>query len=121
LNGKLKVLVVDDSHGACELLRRYLEKRGHEVCSAHDGESALRLVQRFRPDVLVLDIRLPDMNGYELMQSFKKMDRIRGAKFIGVSGYGDGAPADVSTSFDHFLEKPLDLARLGSLLVGRQK
>jgi two-component system CheB/CheR fusion protein len=118
LSGKLKVLVVDDSHGACELLRRYLERHGHEVCSAYDGESALRLAQQFRPDVFVLDIRLPDMNGYELMQSFKQMDGIRRAKFIGVSGYGEDAPADVSTSFDHFLEKPLDLDRLGSLLSG---
>jgi PAS domain S-box-containing protein len=116
LSGKLKVLVVDDSHGACELLRRYLEKRGHEVCAAHDGESALQVAQRFRPDVFVLDIRLPDINGYELMQRFRQIDGIRGAKFIAVSGYGaDGAP-DGSPRFDHFLEKPLDLAQLGSLL-----
>ena len=116
LSGKLKVLVVDDSHGACELLRRYLEKRGHEVCSAHDGVSALRLAQQFRPDVLVLDIRLPDINGYELMQRFREMDTIRRARFIAVSGYGDGAPADLSASFDHFLEKPLNLEQLNALL-----
>ena len=76
----------------------------------------MRLAQRFRPDVLVLDIRLPDINGYELMQRFREMDTIRRARFIAVSGYGDGAPADLSTSFDHFLEKPLNLEQLNALL-----
>jgi PAS domain S-box-containing protein len=118
LSGKLKVLVVDDSHGACELLRRYLEKRGHEVCAAHDGESAFHVAQQFRPDVFVLDIRLPDINGYELMQRFRQMDGIGRAKFIAMSGYGADGAADGSPRFDHFLEKPLDLDRLGSLLSG---
>jgi CheY-like chemotaxis protein len=116
LSGKLKVLVVDDSYAACELLRRYLEKRGHEVRSAHDGQSALPLAQRFRPDVLVLDIRLPDMNGYELMQRLKGIDGVGRANFIAVSGYYDDAPGESSVKFDHFLEKPLDMAQLEALL-----
>jgi PAS domain S-box-containing protein len=110
---KLRILLVDDSHNACQFLTGFLEKRGHEVRFAYDGQSALCLAQEFRPDAIVLDIRLPDMNGYELMQRLKKMDGLSRATFIGVSGYFAAAS---STEFDHFFEKPLDTARLDDLL-----
>jgi PAS domain S-box-containing protein len=114
---KLRVLLVDDSHSACELLRRFLAKRGHDVRSAHDGRSALPLAQQFRPDVVVLDIRLPDINGYELMRRLKETDGIGRAMFIAVSGYRDDqAPGQAAMEFDHFLEKPLDMTQLEALL-----
>jgi PAS domain S-box-containing protein len=117
LAGKRKVLVVDDSHAGCELLRRYLEKRGHEVRTAHDGESALRLAQQFGPDAIVLDIRLPDMNGYELMRRLRETNGFGSAQFIAVSGYrDDDALEQNSARFDHFLEKPIALAHLDALL-----
>ena len=117
---KLKVLLVDDSHSTCELLRRFLAKRGHEVRSAHDGQAAVPLAQQFRPDVIVLDLRLPDMNGYELMRRLKQTDGVAKAAFIGVSGYrDDDAPGQEAVQFDHFLEKPLDLAQLEALLRSR--
>jgi CheY-like chemotaxis protein len=117
---KLKVLLVDDSHSSCELLRRFLAKRGHEVRSAHDGQAAVPLAQQFRPDVIVLDLRLPDMNGYELMRRLKQTEGVAKATFIGVSGYrDDNAPGRESVQFDHFLEKPLDLAQLEALLRSR--
>ena len=112
---KLRVLLVDDSHNACKFLTAFLEKRGHEVRSAHDGESAISIAQDFRPDVILLDIRLPDMNGYELMQRLKKLDVTNGARFIALSGYLDG-DAPGSAEFDHFFEKPLDTGRLETLL-----
>jgi PAS domain S-box-containing protein len=113
--GKLRVLLVDDSHNACKFLTAFLEKRGHEVCSAYDGGSALSLATEFRPEVILLDIRLPDMNGYELMERLKALDSSNGAKFIALSGYRDG-DAPGSMEFDHFLEKPLDTAHLDGLL-----
>jgi PAS domain S-box-containing protein len=114
LNGKRKILVVDDSHSACELLRRYLEKRGHEVRTAHDGKSALRLAEQFRPEAIVLDIRLPDMNGYELMRRLRETNGFDSVKFIAVSGYRQ--PADQRTrEFDHYLEKPLNMDQLTAL------
>jgi len=117
MNGKIKALVVDDSHSACELMRRFMEKRGYEVCLAYDGESAMRAVQQFRPDVVVVDIRLPDMNGYELMRRLREMDGAGRARFIGVSGYrDDDLPGQADVNFDHFLEKPLDLSQLETLL-----
>jgi len=111
---KLRILLVDDSHNACQFLTGFLEKRGYEVRSAYDGQSALCFAQEFRPDAILLDIRLPDMNGYELMQRLKNMDGMSRAMFIGVSGYYDAASQ--SSEFDHFFEKPLDTARLEVLL-----
>ncbi len=113
--GKMKILLVDDSHNACTFLSGFLEKRGHVVRVAYAGGSALPIAQDFHPDVILVDIRLPDMNGYELMQRLKKIDGIDGARFIALSVYHDG-DAPGSKEFDHFLEKPLDTARLETLL-----
>jgi PAS domain S-box-containing protein len=113
--GKLRVLIVDDSHNACKLMSGFLERRGHEVRSAHDGQSALALAREFTPDVILLDIRLPDMDGFQLMRRLKDLDGIDKAKFIGLSGFRDNSVRGLS-EFDHFLEKPLDMALLDTLL-----
>jgi CheY-like chemotaxis protein len=113
--GKLRILLVDDSHNACKFLSAFLEKRGHEVRSAYDGASALSLAAEFRPDLILLDIRLPDMSGYDLMERLKALGSFNGARFIALSGYRDiDAPGPVK--FDHFLEKPLDTVQLETLL-----
>jgi CheY-like chemotaxis protein len=96
-------------------LSAFLEKRGHEVRSAYDGASALSLATEFRPDLILLDIRLPDMSGYDLMERLKALGSFNGARFIALSGYRDiDAPGPVK--FDHFLEKPLDTVQLETLL-----
>jgi PAS domain S-box-containing protein len=111
---KIRVLVVDDSHNACKFLSGFIEKRGHEVRSAYDGESAILIAQDFRPNVILVDIRLPDMDGFQLMQRLKELDCINGSRFIGLSGYRDSAARTLE--FDHFLEKPLDPTHLDALL-----
>ena len=113
--GKLRVLLVDDSHNACKFLTLFLEKRGYEVRSAYDGESAIAAAQDFRPGVILVDIRLPDMDGFQLLKQFKELDCVRGSRFIGLSGYRDRENQRVK-EFDHFLEKPLDTAHLETLL-----
>jgi CheY-like chemotaxis protein len=110
-----RVLVVDDNHNACKFLSLFLEKRGYEVRAAYDGESALAIAQEFNPDVVLLDIRLPDMNGSELMRRLKGLDAINRTRFIAVSGYRDIDLAGAS-EFDHFVEKPLDPAHLDAIL-----
>ena len=117
---QLKILLVDDSHAACEMMRRFLEQRGHEIRSAHDGKSALAGAQEFRPEVILLDIRLPDMSGYELRQRLKEMLGTSITKIIGISGYEDRS-SQGSMGFDHFLEKPLDMAQLEALIQPAQR
>jgi len=116
LNGsKLRILLVDDSDAACTLLTGILERHGHEIRSVFDGESAILMARDFRPDLIFIDIRLPDMDGYELVQRLKELNGTRRARFIALSGYRAGdsrGPVD----FDHFLEKPLNVAHLNTLL-----
>ncbi len=112
-----KILLVDDSQAACSLLANWLESRGHAVRAVYDGKSALHLAQEFHPDVVLLDIRLPDMNGYQLMQRLRDLDGLGPAIFIALSGYGeDDAPGRGSVEFDYFIQKPLNIEQLDSLL-----
>ena len=69
----------------------------------------------FRPDLILLDIRLPDMSGLELMERLKATGSFNGVRFVGLSGYRD-VDAPGSVKFDHFLEKPLDRAKLETYL-----
>jgi DNA-binding response OmpR family regulator len=112
---KPRVLLVDDSHNACKFLTLFLEKRGYQVRSAHDGASAIDAAREFRPAIVVLDIRLPDMDGIHLMEELKELDAAEGARFIGLSGYPD-AWVSGSGKFDYYLEKPLDTAKLEFIL-----
>ena len=67
-----KILVVDDDKNICELLRLYLENDGYTVSLAYDGESALKVFQEFRPDIILLDIMLPKMDGWQVCREIRK-------------------------------------------------
>jgi PAS domain S-box-containing protein len=112
---KLRILLVDDSHNACTFLSGVLEKRGHEVRSAYYGESAISLVAEFRPDLFIIDICLPDMNGYDLMRRLKQLDGMGSAKFLGISGFREET-RETAPNFDSFMEKPSDIQKLERLL-----
>jgi signal transduction histidine kinase len=113
-----RVLVVDDNVDAAQMLRDFLEALGHEPAIAHDGPTALELASSFKPDIAVLDIGLPVMNGYELARRLRETlgpDKLR---LIAVTGYGqdtDRARAR-DVGFDHHLIKPIELDALLSLL-----
>jgi PAS domain S-box-containing protein len=113
-----RVLVVDDNADAAEMLCMALQHFGHEVLIASDGEQALRLVDDFHPDVAVLDIGLPGMDGYELARRL----RARGLDhclLVAVTGYGqdDDRTRTHEAGFDLHLVKPVDLMRLASLIA----
>jgi PAS domain S-box-containing protein len=113
-----RVLVVDDNVDAAHMLRDFLQALGHEPAIAHDGQAALELASSFKPDIAVLDIGLPVMNGYELARRLREQlgpDKLR---LIAVTGYGqdsDRARA-AEVGFDHHLIKPIELDALLSLL-----
>ena len=112
-----RVLIVDDNEDAADMLEFVLSHLGFVVATAHDGPSALTLAAHFAPDVALLDIGLPVMDGYELA------GRLRAEcgptlVLIAITGYGQ--PADrarsVVAGFDHHLVKPIDLERLKEIL-----
>ena len=109
-----RVLVVDDNEDGAETLRHLLEHLGYTVAVAHDGTGALHTVSSFAPDVAILDIGLPVMDGYELARHIREELGHRTPKLIALTGYGQRTDRERSRSagFDHHLVKPLDFDAL---------
>lgn len=115
----LRVLVVDDGVGAAKMLQLLVRKLGpHEVEVAHDGPSALETAQRFAPDLVLLDIGLPRMDGYEVARRMRAKEELLGARLVAVTGYGqeeDRRRSEEAGFHDHVV-KPIDLDTLKRLL-----
>jgi CheY-like chemotaxis protein len=120
-NGKAhqrRLILVDDNVDAVESLALVLTADGHEVRTAYDGETALRIAEAFRPELIILDIGLPGMDGYEVARRVRAHPDLRGAVLVALTGYGQ--PADRNRAraagFDHHFIKPADFASLQKLL-----
>src|SRR5690606_28654997 len=87
----LRILLVDDNEDATETLAEILRISGHEVRTAYDGTAALAAAPRFGPDVVILDIGLPDMSGHEVARELRAAG-LHDAVLVGLSGFG--APED---------------------------
>ncbi len=115
----LRVLVVDDNRDAAELLGSVLEVLGHTVAVEYDGRGALARAHRERPQVMLLDIGLPDTDGYALARQMRAIPEVRGAVLVALTGYGQ--PEDLrqadDAGFDHHLVKPADLGRVTDILA----
>jgi CheY-like chemotaxis protein len=114
-----RVLVADDNQDAADSLAMVLELSGHEVRAAHGGRAALTLAQTFRPDVALLDIGMPDLNGYEVAKELRREPWGTRIFLIAVTGWGqdDDRQRAKDAGFDHHLTKPLDLDTLETLLA----
>ncbi|WP_150106354.1 hybrid sensor histidine kinase/response regulator [Anaeromyxobacter dehalogenans] len=110
----LRILVVDDNEDAAELLADVLAHAGHEVRVAGDGGRGLELAVRFRPDVALLDIGLPVLDGYELAVQLRRRLGEAAPVVIGVSGYGqpNDRARSAAAGFRHHFVKPADLEAL---------
>jgi signal transduction histidine kinase len=119
LCAKLRILVVDDYPDALESLSMLLQAEGHEVDTANCGVKAVERAQAFRPQVVLLDIGLPDLDGYEVAQRLRELPETQQAVLIALTGYGQ--PEDRARSkragFDHHLLKPVDPDVLADLLA----
>jgi CheY-like chemotaxis protein len=110
--GGRRILIVDDNDDAAMSIAELLAELGHEVRVAHDGPSALDQARRFRPEVCLLDIGLPVMDGYELARRLRESRALpEGARIIAVTGYGQDADRRRSTEagFSAHVVKPVDL------------
>jgi PAS domain S-box-containing protein len=109
-DGQRRVLVVDDNVDAASSVAKILGLFGHQVKCAHDGPSALSSAQEFGPEVVVLDIGLPGMDGYEVARRLRAMERFRDISLIALTGYGqqDDRIRAEEAGFDQHLTKPVD-------------
>jgi CheY-like chemotaxis protein len=109
-----KILVVDDNDDARMLLGEALETVGHQVRTAADAVEALEIVQVFTPDVAVLDIGLPVMDGYELAGRLRAQLGAKAPRLIALTGYGqeNDRARSAEAGFDLHLVKPIDVKRL---------
>lgn len=116
--GSRRVLVVDDNIDAATSLAVILEMLGHEVSVAADGPSALAVAESFAPDLVLLDIGLPGMNGFDVCQRMRAQSWGRGAMFVALSGWGQNEHKQRARAagFDHYFIKPIDPDELQRLL-----
>ncbi len=115
-----RVLVVDDNRDAAESLEMLLRLMGAEVHTAADGQSALEAMRRLRPSVVVLDIGLPDMDGYEVARRARQEPGGGETALIALTGWGEEEDHRRSreAGIDHHLVKPVDFTALEELLRG---
>lgn len=108
-NGRCRVLVTDDNFDAAESLAMVLRLEGHEVTVAHSGAKALEMAARDRPQVIILDIGMPGVNGYEAARRIRHEAWGRHTLLIALTGWGqeDDKIRAASAGFDHHLTKPV--------------
>jgi two-component system CheB/CheR fusion protein len=113
-----RILVVDDSPDIRESTAMMLSLEGYETQVAASGEEALRMAASFRPTVILLDIGLPDLNGYEVARRLRESEDFAVTRIIAVSGYDTPEARDraVKAGIDHHLSKPVPLKELEKLL-----
>jgi len=118
----LRVLVVDDNADAADSLAWLLRHGDHEVRTAHDGRQAVEVAHEFRPQAVVLDLGLPEIDGYEVARRLRQHADTRGALLVALSGYGQQEHRRRSSEagFDYHFVKPLDFGGLQRILLEAQ-
>lgn len=113
-----RILVVDDNEDGADTLAEVLNGRGYETRVAHDGPTALRIAEDFRPDIAFLDIGLPVMDGYELAGRLREIAALSGIRLIALTGYGQESDRKKTQAagFHHHLVKPVDLDALEAIV-----
>ena len=114
----LRILVVDDNRDAADSLAMLLRTSGNDIRTAYDGAEAVQVANDFEPEVVLLDIGLPNMDGHEVAQRIRQEPWARRTCLIAVTGWSDEADRARSRAagFDHHLVKPLDTSHLAQLL-----
>jgi PAS domain S-box-containing protein len=118
-----RVLIVEDNRDSAETLALAVRSWGHQAQLAHDGVSALVVSKEFRPDVVLIDVGLPKMNGYELARQLRKLPGFNSVLLVAVTGYGAEEDRERSheAGIDHHFAKPVDLDLVQKLLCAEQR
>ena len=116
---RVRVLIIDDNIDAADTLTEMLRASGHDVATAYDGAAGLVAVDSHRPDVVLLDIGLPKVNGYNVARKIRESDPQRRIVLVAVTGWGQDEDRRRSqqAGFDHHLVKPVDPASLDRIFA----
>jgi len=112
-----RVMVVDDHPASAEMLAEVLALEGYAVAVAHSGQEAISTALEFKPSIALLDIGLPDMNGFALAATFRATPELQDVRLVALSGYEHSLSERGSESaFEHYLVKPVEIDQLLALL-----
>ncbi|WP_340121086.1 hybrid sensor histidine kinase/response regulator [Methylobacter svalbardensis] len=120
---RLRVLLIDDNPDVVDSLALWFETLGHQVEIAYHGTQGISTAQSFEPDIILLDIGLPDMDGYQVARKLREQPSTQRMWIIALSGYDqkkDSLGAE-SSGFDHYLMKPTNLSKLQELITEFQR
>jgi CheY-like chemotaxis protein len=118
----LRILIVDDNRDGADSLAMLLRLMGNDTRTAYDGQQGVAVAGAFRPDVMLLDIGLPKLNGYEACRRIREQAWGKKVVLIAVTGWGqeEDRRRSHAAGFDHHLVKPVDPQELIKLLAGFQ-
>ena len=118
LPAKPRILVVDDVADVTEMIALFLKHAGFEVKTANSAMAALRITSQYRFDLIISDIGMPEMNGYDLAEVLRKSDEYQSIPMIAVTGYTeyDDRGRSLEAGFNAHLTKPINPSRLLSLI-----
>lgn len=116
--GGRRILIIDDYPNAAESFAKYLQRFGHEIEVALDGWQGISAAERFRPDVVFLDIDMPDLNGYETAKRIREQPWSKKMVLIALTGWmAEERQLTRAAGFDAHLAKPLAHSEISALLV----
>jgi two-component system CheB/CheR fusion protein len=113
-----RVVVIEDNEDSCQTLQLLLESAGYEVSTAGDGKSGIALIERVRPDMAIVDIGLPVMNGFEVARKIRAHSKHKDLYMVALTGYGQASDqiAALEAGFNEHVVKPLDPEELKRLM-----
>jgi PAS domain S-box-containing protein len=117
---RCRILIVDDNHDSADSLARLMQLKGHDVGTAYDGEEAVKAAGALQPDVVLLDIGMPKLNGYDACRRIRHHTWGKGMFLIALTGWGqeEDRRRTEEAGFNHHMVKPVDPAALMKLLDG---
>ena len=107
-----KILVVDDEVWACDPISKFLKEKGYDVVVSHSGEDALEKLRNLKPDIILLDIKMPGMDGMEVLRRVRQFDDKIGIIMVTAIKDNGEAKDAIAKGADEYITKPIDLNHL---------